>query len=216
MIYLFDYSRISIDSFMAFCLGILFAVTINAEAQAFIAQFLGDMREKDENRFHFNAFRHLDLAGTILFFITSFGWPKTVDIDSSKFKRPRFHTIIVRFAGPVANFFLASIISSISLIIEQFSIEAQMLQIVIGINLMVAVANLLPIPPMAAASIIDCFVSEKYKTFKKLFWRVGPYLLVLIFIADRMMNNNFIVNRLIMPIVLPMFKFFIKTYSFGT
>jgi len=137
MIYLFDYSKISIDSFMAFCLGILFAVTINAEAQAFIAQFLGDIREKDENRFHFNAFRHLDLAGTILFFITSFGWPKTVDIDSNKFKRPRFHTIIVRFAGPVANFFLASIISSISLIIEQFSIEAQMLQIVIGINLIV-------------------------------------------------------------------------------
>lgn len=214
MPYLFDFSNIAIDSFMAFCLGILFSVTINAEAQAFVAQFLGDVREEDKNRFHFNAFRHLDLLGTVSFFISGFGWPRSVDIDPSKFTRPRLHTVITRFAGPIANFLLASIISSISLIIEQFSIQTQMLQIVIGINLMVAMANLIPIPPLAAASIIDIFVDDRYESFKKILCKVGPYLLVVILIADRL-NQNIILNRFVMPIVIPMFEFFTKSFTFG-
>ena len=214
MPYLFDFSNILIDNYLAFCLGILFAITINAEAQAFVAQFLGDVREQDKSRFHFNALRHLDPAGTISFFVSGFGWPRSVDIDSSKFKRPKLDTVIIRFAGPISNFLLASIISSISLIIEQFSIQTQMLQIVVGINLMVAVANLLPIPPLAAASILDVFIDGQNKIFKKVFWQVGPYVLVLLLIADRI-NHNVIVNRFIMPIVIPMFKFFTKSFTFG-
>jgi Zn-dependent protease len=214
MPYLFDFSNILIDNYLAFCLGILFAITINAEAQAFVAQFLGDVREQDKNRFHFNALRHLDLAGTVSFFISGFGWPRSVDIDSNKFARPRLDTVIIRFAGPVSNFLLASIISSISLLLEQFSVQTQMLQIVIGINLMVAVANLLPIPPLAAASILDVFIDVQNKIFKKIFWQVGPYVLVLLLLADRI-NHNIILNRFLMPIVIPMFKFFTKSFTFG-
>jgi Zn-dependent protease len=214
MPYLFDFSNMLIDNYLAFCLGILFAITINAEAQAFVAQFLGDVREKDKNRFHFNALRHLDLAGTVSFFICGFGWPRSVDIDSNKFTRPKLDTVIIRFAGPLSNFLLASIISSISLLLEQFSVQTQMLQIVIGINLMVAVANLLPIPPLAAASILDVFIDVQSKIFKKIFWQVGPYVLVLVLIADRI-NHNIILNRFVMPIVIPMFKFFTKSYTFG-
>ena len=214
MPYLFDFSNMLIDNYLAFCLGILFAITINAEAQAFVAQFLGDVREKDKNRFHFNALRHLDLAGTISFFVSGFGWPRSVDIDANKFARPKLDTVIIRFAGPVSNFLLASIISSISLLLEQFSVQTQMLQIVIGINLMVAVANLLPIPPLAAASILDVFIDVQNKILKKIFWQVGPYVVVLVLIADRI-NHNIVLNRFVMPIVIPMFKFFTKSYTFG-
>jgi Zn-dependent protease len=214
MPYLFDFSNIVIDNYLAFCLGILFAVTINAEAQAFVAQFLGDVREEDKNRFHFNALRHLDLPGTVSFFISGFGWPRSVDIDSNKFKRPKLDTVIIRFAVPLSNFLLASIISSISLLLEQFSVQTQMLQIVIGINLMVAVANLLPIPPLAAASILDVFIDVQNKIFKKIFWQVGPYVLVLLLIADRI-NHNIILNRFVMPIVMPLYKFFTKSFTFG-
>jgi len=215
MPYLFDFSNVLIDNYIAFCLGILFAVTINAESQAFVAQFLGDVREGDKNRFHFNAFRHLDIPGTISFFISGFGWPRSVDIDAGKFTRPRLNTVIIRFVGPVSNLFLASIISSISLILEQFSIETQMLQIVVGVNLIVAVANLLPIPPLAAASILGVFIDEKNKAIKKIIWQVGPYLLLLLLIADKA-NNNIIIDRFVMPIVVPVFTFLTKKISFGT
>ena len=190
-------------------------MTINAEAQAFVAQFLGDVREKDKNRFHFNAFRHLDLPGTASFFISGFGWPRSVNIDASKFSRPRLDTVITRFAGPVSNFLLASIISSISLILEQFSIQTQMLEIVVGINLIVAVANLLPIPPLAAASVLDIFIDEKNESIKNMIWRVGPYGLLLLLVVDKA-NNNIVINRFVLPIVVPVFTFLTKKITFGT
>ena len=214
MPYQVDFSNFVFDSFLAFCLGILFAVTINAEAQAFVAQFLGDARQEDNSRFHFNALRHLDVLGTIAFFISGFGWPRNVDVDSGRFKRPKLYTVIVRLAGPVANFLLASIISSVSLIIEQFAIDPQMLEIVLGVNLMVAVANLLPIPPLAGGSIAALLVPERYGNLRKAFWRLSPYLLVVLLTADRLSKNE-IVNRVCMPLFEPVFSFLTKSYSFG-
>jgi hypothetical protein len=79
---------------------------------------------------------------------------------------------------------------------------------------MVAVANLLPFPPLSAASILDVIFEGQNKTFEKLFWKVGPYVLVLLLIADRL-NHNIILNRFVMPIVIPMFKFFTKSFTFG-
>ena len=73
MPYILDLQNINLDYLVAFCLGILFSVTINAEAQAFVAQLLGDVRSSDRNRFHFNAFRHLDIPGTAAFFATTGG-----------------------------------------------------------------------------------------------------------------------------------------------
>jgi len=214
MPYQIDFSSFVFDYFLAFCLGILFAVTINAEAQAFVAQILGDVRQEDNSRFHFNPLRHLDVLGTIAFFASGFGWPRNVDVDSGRFKRPRLYAVIVRLAGPLANFLLASIISSVSLIIEQFSIDPQMLEIVLGVNLMVAVSNLLPVPPLAGGSIAALLIPERYGNIRKAFWRLSPYLLVVLLTADRLSKNE-IVNRVCMPLFEPVFSFLTKSYSFG-
>ena len=214
MPYSIDFTNFVFDYFLAFCLGILFAVTINAEAQAFVAQVFGDVRQEDRTRFHFNPLRHLDFLGTIAFFTSGFGWPRNVDVDSSRFKRPKLYTVIVRLAGPVANFLLASIISSVSLIIEQFSIDPQMLEIVLGVNLLVAVANLLPLPPLAAGSILAAIIPERYSIVAKRFLRVGPYLLVGLLVAERVGQAR-IMNHIFLPLCGPVFSFLTKSYSFG-
>ena len=214
MPYKLDFSNFAFDSFLAFCLGILFAVTINAEAQAFVAQILGDVRSDDKNRFHFNAFRHLDVPGTIAFFVAGFGWPRHVDIDSTRFRRPRLYSVIVRLAGPVANFLLASIMSSISLIIEQFSIDPEMFKIVLGVNLMVAVANLLPIPPLAVGNILNLFISKRFSGFGRVISRVGPYLVVGLLITERIEKSG-IIEQLLSPLFTPVFLFLTKSYAFG-
>jgi Zn-dependent protease len=214
MPYRVDFTNFVFDYFLAFCLGILFAVTINAEAQAFMAQLLGDARPEDNSRFHFNPLAHVDVLGTIAFFISGFGWPRSVDVDWSKFNRPRLYEVIVRFAGPVANFLLASIISSVSLIIEQFAIDPQMLEIVLGVNLMVAVANLLPLPPLAVGSVLAALIPERHDMLRKAFWRSSPYLLVLLLAADRLSHNE-LVNRVCKPLFGPVFSFLTKSYSFG-
>lgn len=214
MPYILDIQNITLDYLVAFCLGILFSVTINAEAKAFVAQILGDVRSSDKTRFHFNAFRHLDIPGTITFFIAGFGWPRCVDVDTSKFDHPRLYSVIVQCSGPAANFILASIISSLSLIVEQFSIDSSMFKIVLGVNLMTAVSNLLPFPPLALGRIPEAFISERYKKFKKTFLQVSPYILAILLFLERA-NQGGIVNFFLMPLFNPVFQFFTKSYAFG-
>ena len=214
MVYQIDFSSFAFDSFLAFCLGILFAVTINGEAQAFMAQLLGDVRQEDNSRFHFNPLRHLDVLGTIAFFASGFGWPRNVDVASGRFKRPRLYTVIVRLAGPVANFLLASIISSVSLIIEQFSIDPRMLEIVLGVNLMVAVANLLPLPPLAVGSMLATLIPERRSIVAKRFLQVSPYLLVALLVAEKF-DQGGMLGHIFSPIYEPVFSFLTKSYSFG-
>ena len=103
MPYIFDIHNIPLDYLIAFCLGVFFSITINAEAQAFVTQILGDVCPSDKSRFHFNGFRHLDIPGTMAFFITGFGWPRRVSIDASKFEHPRIYSIIILCSGPAAN-----------------------------------------------------------------------------------------------------------------
>ena len=214
MPYTFYFRNIGLDYLIAFCLGILFSVTINAEAQAFVAQILGDVRSSDKTRFHFNAFRHLDIPGTIAFFIAGFGWPRRVDVDASKFEHPRLYSIVVQCSGPAANFILASIISSLCLIIEQFSIDSRMLKIVLGVNLMVTVSNLLPFPPLVLGRIPEVLILRRYKRFNKIFLQVSPYLLVALLFLERASHSG-IVNGFLMPLFYPVFSFFTKSYAFG-
>jgi Zn-dependent protease len=204
----------TLDYLVAFCLGILFSVTINAEAQAFTAQILGDVRHSNNPRFHFNAFRHLNVPGTVAFFIAGFGWSRRVDVDISKFEHPRLYGVIVQISGPVANFTLASIISSLCLIVEQFSIDSRMFKIVMGINLMVAVSNLLPFPPLALGRILETFISERYKKFKKIFLKVSPYILAILLFLERTSHSG-IFNGFLMLLFNPVFQFFTKSYAFG-
>jgi Zn-dependent protease len=214
MPYLLDLQNITLDYLVAFCLGILFSVTINAEAQAFVAQILGDVRSSDKTRFHFNAFRHLDIPGTIAFFIAGFGWPRRVDVNTGKFEHPRLYSVIVQCSGPAANFILACIISSLCLIVEQFSVDSRMLKVVLGVNLLTAVSNLLAFPPLAFGSIPTVFFPERYKRFKKLFLQISPYILAALLFFERASHSG-LVNRFLMPIFSPVFSFFTKSYNFG-
>ena len=214
MPYIPDLHNITLDYLVAFCLGILFSITINAEAQAFVAQILGDERSSDKTRFHFNAFRHLDILGTMSFFIAGFGWSRCVNVDPNKFEHPRIYSIIVQCSGPTANFILAGILSSLCLIVEQFSIDSRMFKIVLGVNLMMAVSNLLPFPPLALGSMPVVFIPERYKRFKKTFLLVSPYLLVTLLFLERASQSG-IVNCFLMPLFRPAFHFFTKSYAFG-
>ena len=98
---------------MTFCVSVLLATMINAEAQAFAATFLGDARIGARDRFNFNVFLHLGMLGTICYLVGGFGWPRKLDVDPSKFKHPRAYLVITRAVGPMANLLLASIAGSL-------------------------------------------------------------------------------------------------------
>ena len=89
-----------------------------------------------------------------------------------------------------------------------------MLKIVLGVNLMVAVANLLPLPPLAVGSILAALIPERYSIVANRVLRVGPYLIVALLVAERLGQGGML-DHIFSPIYEPVFSFLTKSFSFG-
>ena len=143
-------------------LPVLLAVTFHEAAHGFIANMLGDATAKNLGRVTFNPLKHIDLFGTILLpallLLGSggrfmFGFAKPVPVDCSRLTRPRRDMVFVAAAGPGANLILA-VLSAVALTSvaalppELGEWMGRNLVNSVWINLILAVFNMLPIPPL--------------------------------------------------------------------
>ena len=189
----------------SFCISVLLVAMINAEAQAFVAALLGDSRVAPKDRLHFNAFLHLSLLGTICYAIGGFGWPRIMDIDSSKFKHPRTYTVITRSAGPLANLLLAGIAGSLANIVKPFW-DPRVLLMVIGVNVTTALYNLIILPPLAAGVLVHELIPPGYATLRRTFWQAGPFLILALALLERLSPHG-IVGPCLNPLIVAIFNF---------
>jgi len=150
---------------------VIFAITVHEVAHGWVAKKYGDNTASMLGRLTLNPIKHIDLVGSIivpgLLLITGtgfiFGWAKPVPVDPRHFKNPRADMAVVALAGPVSNVLMAIIwvlITRIGFTIGTSSETIASLLIHmggagIGINLMLAVVNLLPIPPLDGSRILS-------------------------------------------------------------
>jgi Zn-dependent protease len=182
--------NLAIDAITAFVVSVLLAVMVNAEAQAFVATFLGDARPSPKDRFHFNAFLHLDILGTICYLVGGFGWPRTMAIDAGKFKHPQLYMVLTRFAGPAANLLLAGIGGSLVMIMQQFSWDARVFLMVVGVNITTAVYGLIPLPPMAMGSLVYELIPRTQDSWRWTFLKAGPFAILALALLDRIKGQG--------------------------
>ncbi len=201
--FILDPYNLALDATVSFIVSVLLAVMINAEGQAWVSTMLGDLRPDAKDRFHFNAFFHLDITGTICYLVAGFGWPKPMDIDPSKFKYPRLFLIVSRLAGPIANILMASVAATLVFVVKFLDMMPLVFLMVVGVNVTTAVYNLLPIPPLAFGSLITVWLPDP---FKQLFRQVGPYFIVTIFLVERITNQG-IISPYLNPLIWWMVKF---------
>jgi Zn-dependent protease len=175
----------AIDAVAAFCVSVLVTVTINAEAQAFVSNILGDHRPGARDRLHFNAFLHLDILGSICYLVGGFGWPRVFDIDASKFEYPRLYLVLSRVAGPLANLLLASIVGSIAMIFIAFDYNPRVFLMVIGVNITTAIYNLIPLPPLAMGYLVTELIPPTQERTRSLLLRAGPFLVLALALLER-------------------------------
>ena len=187
--FLLDPATLTIDSAVAFCVSVLVTVTLNAEAQAFMSNLLGDRRPGARDRLHFNAFLHLGVLGSICFLVGGFGWPRIFDIDRSKFEHPRLYMVLTRMAGPLANLLMASIVGSIVMIFNVFEYNPRVFLMVIGVNLTTAIYNLIPVPPMAMGYLVSELMPQMEERTRTLLFLVGPYLVLALALAERLTHQ---------------------------
>lgn len=206
--FILDYSNLQFDKVIIFIVTILLSITVNAEGQAFMATLLGDSPKDSRERFHFNPLRHMNLAGMICFAVAGFGWPKQIKINTDKFKHPDIYRMMVRFSGAFANLLLASIAGSILWAFTYFGVEDQVFSIVVAVNIMVFVFNIIPIPPLAGASVVSLLIPGKLKSASgaAILSFLLPYGFVFLLIIMRI-NEWTILNQYLDPAVKTLFRF---------
>jgi Zn-dependent protease len=197
--------NLSIEGLTAFCVSVLLACMVNAEAQAFASTFLGDSRVGAKDRFHFNAFLHLDIWGCICYLVGGFGWPRAMGIDRSKFAHPRLYTVITRLAGPLANLILAGIGGSIATLMKSFEWDPRVFLMVVGVNITTAIYNLIPIPPLALGSLVSELLPQDRA--KAILVQSGPFLIVALVLLERITHRG-ILSPYFNPLIKTLFAFF--------
>jgi len=198
--------NLAVDAVASFVVSALLALTINAEAQAFVATFLGDHRPGAKDRFHFNAFLHLDVLGAATYLAGGFGWPRTMAVDPEKFQRPRLYTFLTRLAGPVANILLANIAASIVALMRGLNFDPLVFNMVVGVNVTTAVYNLVPLPPLAAGWLLYVLIPDSLSKVKWLFLQIGPFVILALVLLERITHQG-ILSPYLNPLIAAVFKF---------
>ncbi len=201
-----DPHHLAVDAVVSFCVSVLLAVTINAEAQAFAATFLGDSQSSAKDRFNFNAFLHLSIVGSLCYLVAGFGWPRMIKIDPGKFKHPRTYTVLTRCAGPMANLVLAGIAGSIVMFMNILKSDPRVFLMVIGVNVTTAIYNLIPLPPLGGGILISELIPPRFATVKFWFLQAGPFLILALALLERLSPQG-IVGPYLNPVIVSIFNY---------
>jgi len=157
-------------------LTLVFSLTIHEYSHACAALVLGDTTAKDEGRLTLNPLKHLDLLGILMLIIIKVGWAKPVPVNENNLINKRRSMYIVALAGPLSNIIIASISLIAFHLVETTSLLSSIFRYVSMINILLALFNLLPIPPLDGSNIIYSFLSDKMAyNYRKFIFKYGNY-----------------------------------------
>ncbi len=167
----------SIQLLSAAVIPVLFAITLHEVSHGLVARRFGDRTAELLGRLTLNPIKHIDPVGSvavplILTFLNlpPFGWARPIPVNARNLQNPKRDMVLVAVAGPASNLIMASLWTAAFVIalglrasepllgLRQFLLS--MAQIGISFNVLLAIFNLLPIPPLDGGRVLRGLVPE--------------------------------------------------------
>jgi Zn-dependent protease len=178
-------------------LAMIFSLSFHEAAHAWMAKRCGDRTAESMGRLTLNPLAHIDPVGTVLLPIIGsltnlpvIGWAKPVPVDLRNLKNEKRDHFFIAFAGPVSNLILCAVCVVIYFVFELKFSEMiseknffypliSIVQQMIGVNAMLAVFNMIPLPPLDGATVFSALlpdqIAERYQEI------VAPYGIFILF-----------------------------------
>ncbi|WP_117237174.1 site-2 protease family protein [Thermus sediminis] len=170
-------------------LALLLSLSLHEWGHAYAAWRFGDGTARRLGRLTVNPLKHLDPLGTVLLLLVGFGWAKPVPVNPGAFRSYRLGLFVVSIAGIVINLLLAVLFallvrglfaldpSGVALAFQgdgrsPIGVLALAFFFASSINLVLAIFNLLPIPPLDGSKILQSFLPLSWHPF---LWRLEQY-----------------------------------------
>lgn len=175
---------------VAYVLALLFALSSHEFAHAYVAYRQGDNTPKLAGRLTLNPLAHLDFLGAVFLLLVGFGWAKPVECNPLNFRKYKSGIVKVSIAGVVTNLITAILFSLFYVLALNFAdlsttfgiFLVKFCEYMCMISFVLAVFNILPIPPLDGFSLLSAFVrrGNPYITFMQ---KYGIFVLLLILIT---------------------------------
>jgi Zn-dependent protease len=199
---------------------LIFSVMIHEISHGAVALSLGDQTAKRAGRLTFNPIKHIDPFGSIILPILLFllsggsmilGWAKPVPYNPFNLKNPKRGAGIIAAAGPASNLIIAAFFAvALRFMIPFAQVEgittlAILVNFIILINILLAVFNLLPIPPLDGSGILFSLLPDRYQNIRRFLYRYGFFLLILFI---------FFGFQLILPLIYGIYGLLVGPFGF--
>ncbi len=208
--------NVTIDELICRVLTLVIALTVHEFAHAWMADYFGDYTARASGRLTLNPLVHLDFLGSLLLLIAGFGWARPTPINPDLLKkRSRFAVLWVSLAGPLSNLALAAIsglllrLGLVELTVNTGGIPTlgEFLYVFCYINIILAIFNLLPFPPLDGEKILSTLLPQSFEQGFNKFRPLGGLILMVLVIGGSRLGFN-LIGWLITPLATAFSRIF--------
>ena len=192
---------------LSYAILVLVVLPFHEFAHAYVAYRCGDNTAKWQGRLTLNPFAHLTLYGTVMLVLCGFGTARPVPVNPMNFRNRKRDSVLVALAGPLSNLLMAVLAVAVFclVVLATDSYVARelaymtCLEILLPINVTLAVFNLLPIPPLDGSRLWSTFLPARSRMMLEQYshyFIIGLFVLLMTGVLDGVLSGltNLVAN----------------------